>query len=246
MTSAETMPMTEDQLVVGLTDAMHLAGWKYWHIRRSDKALLMGHRGWPDITALPPRLDGPLLVIEAKAARGALTEDQGRWLALLHRAGVTTAVIRPNRYDRALHLILDGTSTGRMGMGVPAVTRALTVSEAASELAVSTDTVRRMFDRGDLEGFRIGRVVRISAASIDALLGGSDPGEESQRGHPVPQPARPVGREGEPARRPAHRADLDGPRHRRAVPPGAAATRRPGRRAPAPPDARGLPRRLAE
>ena len=67
--TAETIPMTEDQLVAGLTDAMHLAGWHWWHIRRSDRALWMGTKGWPDITALPPRHDGPLLVIEAKAAQ---------------------------------------------------------------------------------------------------------------------------------------------------------------------------------
>ena len=109
--TADPIPlMTEDQMVSGLMDAMHLAGWRYWHIRRSDRGLWMGHKGWPDISALPPRLDGPLLVIEAKSHRGALTPEQGQWLALLHRAGVTTAVIRPNRYDRALHLILDGRS----------------------------------------------------------------------------------------------------------------------------------------
>ena len=102
--------MTEDELVGGLLDAMALSGWHYWHVRRSDRALWMGEKGWPDITALPPRLNGPLLVIEAKSAHGVLSEEQGRWLALLHRTGVTTAIIRPPRYDRALHLILDGTS----------------------------------------------------------------------------------------------------------------------------------------
>jgi hypothetical protein len=112
MTPADVVAlMTEDQLISGLMDALHLAGWRYWHIRRSDRGLWMGDRGWPDITALPPRLDGPLLVIEAKSHRGALTEEQARWLALLHRAGVTTAVIRPARYDRAIHHILDGDSS---------------------------------------------------------------------------------------------------------------------------------------
>ena len=108
--TTETMPMTEDQLVSGLLDAMQLSGWTAWHVRRSDRALWMGTKGWPDITALPPRHDGPLLVLEAKSAHGVVTPEQGRWLALLHRAGITTVVVRPNRYDRALHLILDGTS----------------------------------------------------------------------------------------------------------------------------------------
>jgi hypothetical protein len=71
----------------------------------------MGTRGWPDITALGPRLNGPLLVIEAKSARGALTEEQARWLALLHRTGIATAIIRPNRYDRAVRCILAGDSS---------------------------------------------------------------------------------------------------------------------------------------
>jgi hypothetical protein len=107
-----TLPaMSEDQLLTGLLDAMKLSGWRYWHARRSDHALWQGHRGWPDVTALPPKLDGPLLVIECKAANGALTEEQGQWLALLHRAGITTAVVRPSRYDRALGLILAGDSS---------------------------------------------------------------------------------------------------------------------------------------
>jgi hypothetical protein len=100
--------MTEDQLVAGVLDALALAGWHAWHVRRSDRGLWMGQRGWPDITALPPRLGGPLLVLECKAERGALSPDQARWLALLHRAGITTAVLRPDRYDRAIRLILAG------------------------------------------------------------------------------------------------------------------------------------------
>lgn len=100
--------MSEDELLSGLLDAMRLSGWRFWHARRSDHALWQGDRGWPDITALPPRLDGPLLVLEVKSLHGALTEDQARWLALLHRGGVTTGIVRPARYDRALGLILAG------------------------------------------------------------------------------------------------------------------------------------------
>jgi hypothetical protein len=103
--------LTEDELLSGILDAMRLAGWRFWHARRSDHAIWQGDRGWPDVTALPPRGDGPLLVIECKAANGSLTEEQGRWLALLYRAGVTTAIVRPTRYDRALGLILAGDST---------------------------------------------------------------------------------------------------------------------------------------
>jgi hypothetical protein len=100
--------MSEDEVLGGLLDAFALAGWRYWHVRRSDRALWMGVRGWPDVTALPPRLGGPLLVLEVKGPRGVLSEAQAVWIALLHRAGVTTGVIRPSGYDRALALIIAG------------------------------------------------------------------------------------------------------------------------------------------
>jgi hypothetical protein len=97
-------------MVIGLMDALALAGWHAWHVRRSDRALLMGDKGWPDITALPRVVGRPLLVLEVKGPHGVTTPEQGRWLAQLHRAGVTAAVIRPPGYDRALGLIVAGTS----------------------------------------------------------------------------------------------------------------------------------------
>jgi len=103
--------VTEDELVGGLLDAMKLTGWRYWHARRSDHALWVGTQGWPDITALSPRLDSALLVIECKSDLGRLTDEQARWIARLHYAGITTAVIRPAGYDRALRLILAGDSS---------------------------------------------------------------------------------------------------------------------------------------
>ena len=99
--------MTEDELLGGLMDALALTGWSAWHVRRSDRAVWQGQPGWPDITAMPP-MSRRLLVIEVKGANGALTAAQGRWLALLHRAGITAAVVRPAGYDRALALILAG------------------------------------------------------------------------------------------------------------------------------------------
>jgi hypothetical protein len=98
--------MTEDQLVAGLLDAFGLSGWKAWHVRRSDRGLWMGAKGWPDITALPPQLGRPMLVLEAKSDRGVLAVEQAQWLIRLHRAGVTAAVVRPAGYDRALGLIV--------------------------------------------------------------------------------------------------------------------------------------------
>ena len=42
----------------------------------------------------------------------------------------------------------------------------LTVAEAAARLAVSQDTVRAAISRGDLEVRRIGRAVRVPAATL--------------------------------------------------------------------------------
>jgi len=101
--------MTEDDLLTGLTEAMTLAGWRWTHVRRSDRALSMGARGVPDILAIPP-IAGPVLAIETKANQGVLTDDQGAWLVRLLQAGVTVAVVRPVDYDRALDLVLAGVS----------------------------------------------------------------------------------------------------------------------------------------
>ena len=100
--------MTEDDLVAGLLDALTVAGWQAWHVRRSDRALWQGTPGWPDLTALPPRGRGPLLVIEAKSDGGRVTEQQAVWLVRLHQAGCTAALIRPPDYERAVDLILAG------------------------------------------------------------------------------------------------------------------------------------------
>ena len=88
--------MTEDELLTGITDALTLGGWRWWHIRRSDRALLMGHRGWPDVTAVKA---GRLLLLEAKTARGLVENDQWEWLGRLRSAGIDARVVRPADYD---------------------------------------------------------------------------------------------------------------------------------------------------
>jgi excisionase family DNA binding protein len=50
--------------------------------------------------------------------------------------------------------------------------QALTVAETAQRLSVHPATVRRMLDRGDLARIRIGRLVRVDLASLDAFIGG--------------------------------------------------------------------------
>ena len=49
--------------------------------------------------------------------------------------------------------------------------RLLTTAEAGGILRVSTDTVLRMLERGDLRGFRSAKTTRVFADSVELLLG---------------------------------------------------------------------------
>jgi excisionase family DNA binding protein len=46
-----------------------------------------------------------------------------------------------------------------------------TIAEAAKILKVSKDTVRRRIKAGEIEIFRVGRVVRIRKEVLDTLMG---------------------------------------------------------------------------
>lgn len=46
----------------------------------------------------------------------------------------------------------------------------LTIPEAAAELKVSQDTIRREISRGNLKAVRIGRVIRIRRRDLDRAL----------------------------------------------------------------------------
>lgn len=50
------------------------------------------------------------------------------------------------------------------------IPHALTIHEAAARWAISTDTIRRMIDAGDLPSFRYGRIIRVKAADLDAVF----------------------------------------------------------------------------
>lgn len=65
--------------------------------------------------------------------------------------------------------------------------RHLSVAECAELLAVEHKTVRRLIERGELPALRVGRVLRIDPAALDALAYQPAPpgGEHS------PRPARP-------------------------------------------------------
>lgn len=45
----------------------------------------------------------------------------------------------------------------------------LTTNEAAREMRTSRKTVRRMVKRGELQGFRVGRQIRIFTASLPQM-----------------------------------------------------------------------------
>lgn len=99
--------MTEDELLLGIIEALGFGGWTYTHIRRSD-GVTVGHPGLPDIIAAHP--DRHLAIAwELKSDVGRLSPDQWRWqLALAEIPGVDCRVIRPIDYDRALRVILFG------------------------------------------------------------------------------------------------------------------------------------------
>lgn len=101
--------MSEDELLTGLTDALTLAGWRWFHMRRSDAAIVQGSQGWPDLFAVHPtrRL---ALAMETKSDSGRLTPDQAAWLAMLDLVGIPAVMVRPDDYDRMLNVILGRTA----------------------------------------------------------------------------------------------------------------------------------------
>jgi excisionase family DNA binding protein len=53
----------------------------------------------------------------------------------------------------------------------------LKVAEVAKRLRVDPRTVRRMIDRGDLRGVRVGRLYRVPVDALEAYLRGERPSE---------------------------------------------------------------------
>lgn len=90
--------MAEDDMLVGITDALTLGGWCWHHIRRSDLALQQGQSGWPDIFALHPER-GEVFVAELKAATGTVDPLQASWLDAFAACGISARVLRPDAYD---------------------------------------------------------------------------------------------------------------------------------------------------
>lgn len=97
-------PMTEDEMLAGVTDALTLCGWRWMHIIRSD-GVTAGSPGWPDIVAVHPAREF-VLVLELKGAKTPATYDQVAWLNGLEARRVDARIVRPVDYDDVLRLIM--------------------------------------------------------------------------------------------------------------------------------------------
>jgi hypothetical protein len=96
--------MTEDELLVGLVELLGLTGWRVYHVRRSDRAILQGRGGdgFPDIVAVHPGRSR-MLVIECKTDTGLPTPAQLEWLfALRAHPTIEATIVRPTTYDAAI------------------------------------------------------------------------------------------------------------------------------------------------
>ena len=107
-----TVGMSEDELLLGLTDAMTIAGWTWTHSRRSDKAVLMGQPGVPDVIAVSEHRR-TLLAWELKDRKGQPTYDQVAWIRAMQAVRTVDArIIRPEDYDQALSVVLHAEDPG--------------------------------------------------------------------------------------------------------------------------------------
>jgi VRR-NUC domain len=96
--------MSEDDLLSGLLELMSYTGWRAYHVRRSDRAVVMGAggRGFPDIIAVHPE-GSRLVAIECKSDRGVPTPDQLAWIfAFRHHPTIEATIVRPSTYDAAI------------------------------------------------------------------------------------------------------------------------------------------------
>lgn len=115
--------MTEDELYQGIADALTIAGWRWYHVIRSDgRSAGTGAVGFPDLFAVHPTR-AQAFAWELKGDGGVMSTDQWAWIGPL--AVVATLIGQPGRfdarvvfphdYDRALDYIL-----GRAERFIPA------------------------------------------------------------------------------------------------------------------------------
>lgn len=105
--------MSEDELMAGITEALTLAGWVWYHVGRSDRVSRgTGAVGFPDIVAVHPWRNH-LILWELKTETGRLTVGQWAWIGPLAVTATVIGspmldarVIRPADYDAALEYIV--------------------------------------------------------------------------------------------------------------------------------------------
>lgn len=93
---------TEDDLHIALTGAATAYGWRWHHVRRSDRAITEGAPGFPDLVLVRREA---ILVIETKAETGRYEAGQREWLDAFTRAGAYAMVAKPSDEDRILELL---------------------------------------------------------------------------------------------------------------------------------------------
>ena len=96
------LKMSGDDLIAGVCDGARLWGWKFYHIRRSDQALVQGEEGigFPDITFAHDEFGHAF--VEAKGTGDRVRQKQKVWLNTLARHDSWVAVWTPEHYDAAL------------------------------------------------------------------------------------------------------------------------------------------------
>lgn len=93
--------VSEDDLLTAVTEALELFNWVWQHPRRSDKALVMGDQGIPDIIAVR---NGRVLFLELKRQGENLETAQWAWFNNFppNTWAFTALVVRPSDLDELL------------------------------------------------------------------------------------------------------------------------------------------------
>jgi hypothetical protein len=108
--------VTEDELLDALLDTLLIRraigrDTVAQHVRRSDRAIVQGVAGMPDILGVVGRT---LIAWELKTATGLLAQDQWEWQTRLEGVdAVDVRVIRPADLDQLVDEILKGVLVGR-------------------------------------------------------------------------------------------------------------------------------------
>lgn len=99
--------MSEDELLTALLELFALDGWRAYHVRRSDRAVIqgLGGDGFPDVIAVHA-LRSRLIALECKSDAGLPTPAQLEWLfALRAHPTIEATIVRPATYDEAIDWI---------------------------------------------------------------------------------------------------------------------------------------------